>query len=144
MPYQKVLISVDNSELTLKVAEQGMNLSSQLGAEIAVVFVVDTAKINKDSESGSLPQHQIAKLKVEANVTMDQIAQKFPDCTFERYLPEGKPSKEIINIAKDWNADLIIMGTQRKTGLKRLLLGSTAENTIRLSDIPILIVPSSP
>ena len=142
MSYQKVLISVENSEFSMKVAEHGVNLSSQLGADIAVVFVVDTAKVNVDSESGKIPQDQINKLKKEADERIDRIIQAFPDFTFERFIPEGKPSKEIVNIANTWNADLIVMGTQGKSGLKRLLMGSTAENTLRLSKVPILIVPS--
>ncbi len=142
MPYQKVLIAVDGSEHSMKVAEHGMNLSSQLGASIAVVFVIDTAKVNKEGKSGRLPQEQIAKLKIEADKIINGIAEQFNDCKFERFLPEGKPSKEIVTIATDWGADLIIMGTRGRTGIKRLLLGSTAENTLRLSHTPILIVPS--
>lgn len=142
MPYQKVLIAVDGSEHSIRVAEYGMNLSSQLGASIAVVFVIDTAKINKEGKSGKFPQEQIAKLKIEADKIIDGIAKQINVDKFERFLPEGKPSKGIVTIASDWGADLIIMGTRGNTGIKRLLLGSTAENTIRLSDTPILIVPS--
>ncbi len=142
MPYQKVLISIDNSDFSLKVAEQGVELSTQLGAELAIAYIVDTSKVNQDSESGVTLQDQISKLKNEANATIDSITKEFPNSSFQKYTPEGKPSKEIVNIAEDWNADLIVMGTQGKTGLKRLFMGSTAENTLRLSKIPILIVPS--
>ena len=142
MPYQKVLIAVDDSEHSMKVAEHGINLSSQLSASIAIVFVIDPAKVNKDAESGRLPQEQIAKLKMEADKIINGITKQFNECKFERFLPEGKPSEEIVTIASDWGADLIIMGTLGKTGIKRLLLGSTAENTLRLSHTPILIVPA--
>lgn len=142
MSYRKVLISVDNSDFSMKIAEQGVELSSQLGADISIVLVVDTAKVNKDPESIMLPQDQINKLKKEANERIDRIIKEFPDFTFERFIPEGKPSKEIVGIANTWNADLIVMGTKGKSGLKRLLMGSTAENTLRLSNVPIFIVPS--
>ncbi|MDW3094771.1 MAG: universal stress protein [Gammaproteobacteria bacterium] len=142
MPYQKILIAINKSELSMRVAEQGIKLAIQLDANIALASVIDTAKVNKDSESGSLPQDQITKLKKEANQTIDHIVENFPECKFDRYVSEGKPSKEIIKIAGDWEADLIVMGTQGKTGLKRLFLGSTAENTIRLCNIPLLVVPT--
>lgn len=141
MVYQKVLISVDNSEISSKVAEYGLKLASQLGANIAIVFVADIEKANIDYETGRVPQHQIVKLEKEANAAIDRIIQEFPNVTFERYIPAGIPSKEILNIANNWKADLIVMGTHGKTGLKRLLMGSTAENTLRSSNIPILIVP---
>ena len=63
MPYQKVLVAIDGSEHSINVAEHGVNLSSQLGASIAVVFVVDTSKVDNEGKSGRLPQEQIAKLK---------------------------------------------------------------------------------
>ena len=142
MAYQKILIAVDNSKLSMKAAEHGMKLSSQLGASVAVVYVIDTAKINKDAESGSLPQHQIAKLKKEASESFNWIESQFPGCAFERFLPEGKPSQGVVDTATEWGADLVVMGTQGKSGLKRLLVGSTAENVLRLSNIPLLVVPS--
>ena len=142
MPYQKILVAVDNSEPSMKAAEHGVHLSLQLGATLAVVFVIDTTKVNAETESGALAQDQVAMLKIEASGTLDRIAKKFPECIFDQFIPEGKPSQGIVDIAKDWEADLIVIGTKGKTGLKRLLLGSTAENTIRLSSMPILVVPS--
>ena len=142
MPYQKVLIAVDGSDDSMIVAEHGVNLSTQLDASIAVVLVVDTAKVDNEGKSGRLPQEQIAKLKIEAEEIVDGITKQINVNKFEQFLPEGKPSKGIVSIANEWGADLIIMGTRGKTGIKRLILGSTAENTIRLSSIPILIVPS--
>ena len=142
MPYQKVLVAVDDSEPSMKAAEHGVQLSQQLGAELAVVIVIDSSKVNAETESGALVQDQVSMLKIEAGGTLDRIAKKFPDCSFERFIPEGKPSQGIVDIANEWQADLIVMGTQGKTGLKRLLMGSTAENIIRLSNMPILVVPS--
>lgn len=142
MPYKKVLIAVDDSDHSISVAQHGANLSSQLGASIAIVYVVDTSKVDIEGKSGKLPQEQIAKLKIEANKIIDDMVDQIDINKFERYLPEGKPSKAIVKIASDWKADLIIMGTRGNTGIKRLFLGSTAENTIRLSNTPILIVPS--
>ena len=142
MAYEKVLIAIDGSEDSVRVAEYGVKLSTQLGASIAIVLVVDTSKVDNEGKSGRLPQEQIAKLKTEAEEIIDGIAKQININKFEQFLPEGKASKGIVSSASDWGADLIIMGTQGKTGVKRLILGSTAENTIRLSSIPILIVPS--
>ncbi len=89
-----------------------------------------------------LPRDLTLKLKKKANDTLDTIATQFPDHTFERFTPEDTPSKGIITTAENWAADLIVIGTLGKSGLKRIFLGSTAENTIRLSTIPILVVPS--
>ena len=142
MPYKKVLIAIDSSETSLKAAEHGLNLSSQLEATSAFVFVIDTEKARGNLEAGILPQDELGKLKREANATFKRIATKFPEHTYDSFMPEDKPSRGIVKIAEDWGADLIVMGTQGKSGLKRLILGSTAENIIRLSPVPILVVPS--
>jgi len=52
---------------------------------------------------------------------------------------EGKPAAEIVRLAKERDADLIVMSTQGRGGLRRLLMGSVAEAVIRTSDIPVLV-----
>ena len=157
MPYKRILIAIDDSNTSKRAAEHGLKLSTQLGASCAIVFVVDTTVISENVYAEIMPLDQlagvpldqlagpsldqIAELKKNANDTLNAIATKFPEHAFERFMPEEKPSQGIIRIAEDWEADLIVMGTLGKSGLKRLILGSTAENTIRLSSVPILVVP---
>jgi nucleotide-binding universal stress UspA family protein len=141
MAYQKVLITVDSSMNSSKVAEYGVKLASELGADIAVVFVADIEKANMNYETGRISQSRINNLKKEGNAIIDRVALEYPNINFERFISEGIPSKEILNISDIWQADLIVMGTHGKTGLTRLLMGSTAENTLRSSSTPILIVP---
>jgi nucleotide-binding universal stress UspA family protein len=55
-------------------------------------------------------------------------------------LLEGYPSEEIINFAENNNMDLIVMGTLGKTGLERFLVGSVAENVVRNSKVPVMVI----
>lgn len=55
-------------------------------------------------------------------------------------LLEGYPSEEIINFAENNNMDLILMGTLGKTGLERFLVGSVAENVVRNSKVPVMVI----
>lgn len=57
-------------------------------------------------------------------------------------MPEGKPAEEILNIANNWEADLIVAGTHGRTGLQHLLTGSVAEYLIRHAKIPVMVIPS--
>ena len=52
----------------------------------------------------------------------------------------GRPFHEIVEAAREGNADLIILATHGHTGLKHMLLGSTAENVVRHASCPVLIV----
>jgi nucleotide-binding universal stress UspA family protein len=141
MTYNRILIAIDDSNTSIRAAKHGLKLSSKLGASCAIVFVIDTAVISEDVFAEEISLDQLTKLKKKANDTLNLIATKFPEYTFERFMPEGKPSQGIIKIAEDWEADLIVMGTMGKSGLKRIFMGSTAENTLRHSSVPILVVP---
>jgi nucleotide-binding universal stress UspA family protein len=83
-------------------------------------------------------------LKTEGEKAVKQVKERGEASGVEvrEVISEGHPSNEIINFAKDSNADLIVMGTLGKTGLDRFLLGSIAEKVIRSSKIPVLVVRS--
>jgi nucleotide-binding universal stress UspA family protein len=55
-------------------------------------------------------------------------------------LEEGEPIREILRVAREIPADLIVMGTHGRGGLPRLLLGSVAENVLRAAPCPVLMV----
>lgn len=58
----------------------------------------------------------------------------------EPILAQGVPVDEILRVAKEMDCDLIVMGTQGRTGLGRLLMGSVAEAVIRGAERPVLTV----
>jgi nucleotide-binding universal stress UspA family protein len=55
----------------------------------------------------------------------------------------GTPWNRIVGAAKSWNADLIVIGTHGRTGLKHALMGSTAERVVRHATCPVLVVHSA-
>lgn len=59
-----------------------------------------------------------------------------------KFMPEGRPTKDILKTADIWEANLIVMGTHGRTGLLHLLVGSVAEYVIRHSKIPVMIILS--
>jgi len=62
----------------------------------------------------------------------------------EATLAEGVPHVEIVRLAGEIGADLVVMGTHGRTGLQHVLLGSVAERVVRSSPVPVLVVPPSP
>src|SRR5262249_30270696 len=62
-----------------------------------------------------------------------------PGLNVEHLLAEGDPAREINRIAGERSCDLIVMGTHGRTGLSRLLMGSIAEQVIRLAPCPALV-----
>jgi nucleotide-binding universal stress UspA family protein len=52
----------------------------------------------------------------------------------------GQAAREILNVSRKWGADLIVMGTHGRRGIRRLALGSDAEVVLRNSGVPVLLV----
>jgi nucleotide-binding universal stress UspA family protein len=67
-----------------------------------------------------------------------------PRVTLEIRLEQGHAAAEILRMAQEIGCDLIVMGTQGRTGLRRLLTGSVAEAVLRQARCPVLVVKSPP
>ena len=60
--------------------------------------------------------------------------------SIEKRIVEGQPAAEILRLAEELPADLIVVGSMGRTGLSRFLLGSVAEKVVRNSKVPVLVV----
>lgn len=142
MSYKKILIAVDSSEFSMKAAKKGFELAHELNAKVALIFVVDVSKAIGNVEVGLMPETALLILKKEAMQTLDGLSTMYNGKELLKFMPEGHPSDDIIKTSKTFQADLIIIGTHGRTGLQHLLMGSVAENVIRQSKIPVMVVPS--
>ena len=142
MSYNKILIAVDSSEYSMEAAKKGLELARQLGAKAALIYVVDKSKGMGNVDAGIMPEEAMMVLKKEAEQTLDQLSAMFGGKELLKFMPEGNPTEDIIETAKTWEADLIVIGTHGRTGLKHLLMGSVAEHVIRHSKVSVMVVPS--
>ncbi len=142
MAYSKILIAVDSSEFSMRAAKKGMELAYQLRAETALLYVIDTSRALGNVEAGLLPETALLVLKKEAQETLDGLATMYTGNGITKLMPEGHPTNDILSTAETWGADLIVMGTHGRTGLKQLLIGSVAAHVMRHARIPVMIVPS--
>ena len=94
------------------------------------------------SDTGIFPEEAIGMLRKKQNRRLINLQRCMMEKPVTRFMPEGRPTEDIIKTAESWNADLIVMGTHGRTGLLHLLLGSIAEHVLRHSKIPVLVVPS--
>jgi universal stress protein A len=73
-----------------------------------------------------------------AKEQLDQLQVPTDNVRAERRLETGDPATEVLRVAKQIKADLIVIGTHGRTGLNRLLMGSTAEQIVRRASCPVL------
>jgi universal stress protein A len=67
-------------------------------------------------------------------------AHAVPASTAWQFLREGKPADEILAAAREWEADVIVIGTHGRSGVSRLVLGSTADLVVRHAPCPVLVI----
>jgi nucleotide-binding universal stress UspA family protein len=143
MLYQKILIAVDSSSYSLNAANKGFELAHQLKAAIGLIYVIDRNKESVNADVGITPEQSETVLLQQAEENISQLIKMYDGADeVLRFTPEGFPKKEIINTAKEWDADLIVMGTKGRTGLTHLLVGSVAEYVIKHAGVPVMVVPS--
>jgi nucleotide-binding universal stress UspA family protein len=81
-----------------------------------------------------------AVIQREAEAALAYVRSMAEGVNLETLVLEGKPAAEIVRFATEKSIDLIVIGTQGKRGLERLLLGSVAEQVIRMAPCKVLVV----
>ena len=143
MAFRKILAAVDGSELSTAAARTAAGLAAAVGAQFALVSVFDPSVV-LSVEGGPTAIELAGILREDARRALDMAAKEASACPVAaRLVREGTPGAEIRAAASEWGADLIVLGTHGRGGIKRLLLGSTAESVLRHAPCPVLVVPGS-
>jgi len=138
---RKVLVPVDFSAPSLSAVQFAMPLIAKFGASphLVHVFPADSAFTGLVGMPFILPEVEISR-SVHRRLTgvAKQYSIELPRENIHAL--KGKPFDEICRLARELNIDLIIIATRGNTGLKHLVLGSTAEHVVRYSPCPVLVV----
>ena len=138
--YKRILAALDLVSDEPKVIEQAIELSRQNDAVLSLVHVVEhmaSVYINETSFP-EIPDIE-SRLTDTAAEKMAQTKQDYQILDAESYVRAGTAKHEIVDLAKEINADLIVIGSHGRRGL-RLLLGSTANGILHLATCDVLAV----
>ncbi len=142
MGFNKILISVDDSPYSIEAVKKGIELAKLNNAEIGLIHVIDESQTVGNIDAGISPADALVILERSSDKLIEGLRNLyFHNLTMHQFSPVGKPYKEILKTAERWGAELIITGTHRTTGWKRLIIGSISEDIIRHSKIPVMVVP---
>ena len=146
--YQRLLVPVDGSSTSLKGLEEALKLQKSGGGRVKVVHVVNELILDSNFAPSLYYEQLILSLReAGARVLADATAYaRAQHVEIESELIEtigARASNIILEAARQWQADLIVMGTHGRRGLRRLALGSDAEGVLRLSPVPVLVVRDS-
>ncbi len=141
MSFRKIMIAVDESAFAARAADVGFDLARSLGAEVALIYVVDPS-IDAYAPDGGIPANELVALaQQDGKRLLSAFSQRaaLQPPPFE-FVQVGKTATEIVKAAGEWPSDLIIVGSHGRSGVERLLLGSVAESVTRHASCPVLVV----
>jgi nucleotide-binding universal stress UspA family protein len=143
--YGKILVPVDGSTTALKGLAEALKLARALQARIKLVHVVNEFIADPSFVPSVYYERVIESMRANGKEALAnaQAMAKAYDAQVEVELFEtigARAADCIIAAAKQWQADLIVMGTHGRRGLKRLALGSDAEFVLRSAPVPVLMV----
>ena len=153
MNIKKVLIGIDNSKIAEHAAEYGFELARAFKGQVGLVHVIEPAVMpltgNVDPMLGGTMQDmtgndlELMDIQNQASKrVVDHIVEKFgKDISITHFTEFGDTADGIIEASEEFNADIIVVGTHRRTGLDRLLMGSVAEHVVRHAIVPVFVVP---
>jgi nucleotide-binding universal stress UspA family protein len=137
--YDTILVPTDGSAAAETAAKTALALAQRFDASLHAINITELGTFPADVESEAtedLTQHGEETLATIA----DQAAEVGVTATTHVIETTEPIHQAIIDYATDHDANLIVMGTQGRTGLNRLIVGSVTERTLRVSPIPVLTV----
>ena len=138
---KKIIVPVDfsiHSENALKTAAL---LAKKTNATIIALHMLDIQEVNL-SESPSYQQEKAVFFLKLAEKKISEFLQKdfLEDLKVVPLIKHYKIFSEVNQVAKEVNADLIVMGSHGVSGLKEIFMGSNTEKVIRFSEVPVFVV----
>ncbi len=138
---KNILLASDFSSASDKAAAYAKALALNFRSSVEIAHVFDPSVVTTYMEAVlGLP---VKERKHISNESLERLQREFTAAGIEAHtsLPEGhRPHFELLNLAREQDADLIVAGTHSRTGLERLVVGSTAEELIRHAHCPVLTV----
>ena len=143
--YQRILVPVDGSATALQALATAIEFASSAGGRLLAVHAMEElAFVAGMDYSGQL----ITVAREAGEKSLQEAAQRARDAGVdaETRLLEHTANRlgdSIAQCAREWKADLIVVGTHGRRGIGRILLGSGAEQIIRLAPVPVLVIRAS-
>jgi len=142
--YSRIMVAVDDSEQARWALELAVRMAKTTGAALGVVHVVPEPGSVSPELAYAEPAIWEAQRRAAQQLLDDTVAGVPDGIEVSAVLHEGAAPRHICAAAKDWNADLIVIGTHGRGVLGRLLLGGTAESVVRHAHCPVLTVAHPP
>jgi nucleotide-binding universal stress UspA family protein len=145
---KRIFVAIDSSATSQNALDEAIQLAAAPGVSLCIGTALE--EIGLEQHGMGLGSYiDIDKVKLEmrgiGDALLDQAAAKAvaAGCDPYRILIESsnkRVAEMIVDAATQWNADLIVIGTHGRRGFERMLVGSVAENLVRIATTSLLLV----
>lgn len=144
---QHILVPTDFSRGSIAALDWAATIAERFGASVVLLHIVEVPAGLSEStlvrSEADGPMVPVGEYLRDTAIEQLQFAVRSLEArgVAARYLVQsGAPHREILHEVESADVDLVVMGTHGRTGLRHLLLGSTAERVIRQSSVPVTVV----
>jgi nucleotide-binding universal stress UspA family protein len=145
--YKKILVPVDGSSASLRGLHEAMRIAEHCGATLRLIHVVNELMLAEPSIANYFELIDGLRANGEKVLQTSEALVRQRGISCEAKLTETLGShacQSILTDSRECGADLIVMGTHGRRGIRRLAMGSDAEVVLRCASVPVLLVRDAP
>src|SRR5215218_2244053 len=140
-----IVVAIDGSEEAKLAARAAAELSGGTGSEIHLVFVLPTPArmYGHHFYSADMEKQLLERARMEAREFLDAQAEGVRSGggrVAQTYLATGRSDEEIVELAEETGAAMVVMGSRGLGGVRRALMGSVSESVVRHAHCPVLVI----
>lgn len=145
--YKNILVGIDGSNTSALALQEAIKIAKEQSGRLRLVHVIDVFPFTTP-DTGLIEDTQLEEALFKAGQDIIEEARgevQKAGIEVETALPQNlnhEIGMVIVEEAKRWGADLIVVGTHGRRGIQHLVLGSVAERVARAATCPLLLVPS--
>ena len=143
---ERILVPVDFSQHSRAALSYAREIAAVYGGRLQLVHTIEEPVYPYfyAPAGGFSVAQQLEELRVKTDEALDKLWSESsgPEVPYDKAVLTGRPALEITRFAEEQDSDMIVIATHGLTGLERLLVGSTAEQVVRLAPCPVFTVKS--
>jgi nucleotide-binding universal stress UspA family protein len=136
--YSKILVAIDGSDCSAHGLKEAIGLAHACGAELDIVHVVDSGFEEEGVRAGLVRDGNRLLAQAQASAESGHVLSHAVLVDEVRSL--GDVGQQLWQVAESRHADIVVVGTHGRSGIRRVLMGSVAESLLRHCSMPVLLV----
>jgi nucleotide-binding universal stress UspA family protein len=144
--FERILVPIDGSDTARKGIVAAIGVAKMSGGCVRLLHVVDDLGADAEREATIFAREdavRAARTAARAALAEGRELVRAAGIAVDEILCDAGGERlcdRVVGAAQEWKADLIVLGTHGRRGVRRLLLGSDAEHILRVAPVPVLLV----